>query len=112
MKVTIKDLARMAGVSTATVSMVLNNKANHISEKTKEKIWDLAKTHNYVPNILARSLVTKKTRTIGLVIPDITNPFFPEISRGAEDRANEEATASSSAIPTTAPSRRSATSRC
>jgi len=89
MKVTIKDLARMAGVSTATVSMVLNNKANHISEKTKEKIWDLAKTHNYVPNILARSLVTKKTRTIGLVIPDITNPFFPEISRGAEDRANE-----------------------
>lgn len=89
MKVTIKDLARMAGVSTATVSMVLNNKANHISDKTKDKIWELAKTHNYVPNILARSLVTKKSRTIGLVIPDITNPFFPEISRGAEDRANE-----------------------
>ncbi len=89
MKVTIKDLARLAGVSTATVSMVLNNKANHISDRTKDKIWDLAKTHNYVPNILARSLVTKKSKTIGLVIPDITNPFFPEISRGAEDRANE-----------------------
>ena len=89
MKVTIKDLARMAGVSTATVSMVLNNKANHISDKTKDRIWELAKNHNYVPNILARSLVTKKSRTIGLVIPDITNPFFPEISRGAEDRANE-----------------------
>ncbi|MFZ5968583.1 MAG: LacI family DNA-binding transcriptional regulator [Bacillota bacterium] len=90
MKITIKDIARIAGVSTATVSMVLNGKSDHISDATKEKIFDIAKTHNYVPNTMARSLVTKKTKTIGLVIPDIANPFFPEIARGAEDKASEE----------------------
>ncbi len=89
MKITIKDIARMAGVSTATVSMVLNNKDEHISALTKEKILSLAKEYNYIPNTMARSLVTKKTKTIGLIIPDIANPFFPEIARGAEDKANE-----------------------
>lgn len=89
MKITIKDIAKMAGVSTATVSMVLNNKDEHISELTKEKILQIAKEYNYVPNTMARSLVTKQTKTIGLVIPDIANPFFPEIARGAEDKANE-----------------------
>lgn len=89
MKVTIKDIARLAGVSTATVSMVLNHKASHISEGTRERIWKIANENNYVPNLLARSLVTRKTKTLGLVMPDITNPFFPEISRGAEDKAAE-----------------------
>lgn len=89
MKITIKDIGRLAGVSAATVSMVLNNKGAHISKETRERILEIAKEHNYVPNTMARSLVTKKTKTIGLVIPDIANPFFPEIARGAEDRANE-----------------------
>ncbi len=89
MKITIKDIARMAGVSTATVSMVLNNKDEHISALTKEKILSIAKEYSYIPNTMARSLVTKRTKTIGLVIPDIANPFFPEIARGAEDKANE-----------------------
>ncbi len=80
----------MAGVSTATVSMVLNNKDEHISSTTRQRILEIAKTYNYVPNTMARSLVTRKTKTIGLVIPDIANPFFPEIARGAEDKANEE----------------------
>jgi len=47
------------------------------------------KENNYIPNTMARSLVTRKTKTIGLIIPDIANPFFPELARGAEDKANQ-----------------------
>lgn len=90
MKVTIKDIARMAEVSTATVSKIINKKDDDIGEATKERVKRIMKEYNYVPNIMARSLVTKKTKTIGLVIPDIRNPFFPELVRGAEDKANEE----------------------
>lgn len=90
MKITIKEIAKMAGVSTTTVSMIINNKAGNISQGTKDRVLNLMKEHNYVPNVMARSLVTKKTHTIGLVIPDITNPFFPEIARGVEDKANQE----------------------
>lgn len=89
MKVTIKDIAKIAGVSTATISKVLNKKDKDISEPTRQKILNIAKEYNYIPNTMARSLVTQKTKTIGLIIPDITNPFFPEIARGAEDKASE-----------------------
>ena len=89
MKITIKDIARIAEVSTATVSMILNNKGNNISSATREKVMRVVKENNYIPNSMARSLVTRKTKTIGLVIPDIANPFFPELARGAEDKANE-----------------------
>lgn len=86
--ITIKDIARLANVSITTVSKVINNKDDSISEQTKNKILQIIKETNYQPNAIARSLVTKKTKTIGLIIPDITNPFFPEIARGAEDCAN------------------------
>ncbi len=87
--ITIKEIAKEAGVSTATVSMILNNKDNNISETTRNRVLEIVKRTNYIPNTMARSLVTKQTRTIGLILPDITNPFFPEIARGAEDRASE-----------------------
>jgi LacI family transcriptional regulator len=90
MKITIKDIAQEAGVSTATVSKVLNKKDHHISAATVDRIMKIVKDYNYIPNGLASSMVTKKTKTLGLLIPDITNPFFPEIARGVEDRANEE----------------------
>ncbi|MBB6215920.1 LacI family transcriptional regulator [Anaerosolibacter carboniphilus] len=90
MKLTIKDIAKLAEVSTATVSKVINHKDDDIGQATKERVRRIMKEYNYVPNIMARSLVTKKTKTIGLVIPDIRNPFFPELARGAEDKANEE----------------------
>lgn len=90
MPVTIKDIAAIAGVSTTTVSKVLNRKDEDISQATREKVLKVIEKHNYVPNTIARSLVTKKTKTIGLIIPDITNPFFPEIARGAEDKAQEK----------------------
>ena len=89
MKLTIKDIARMAEVSTATVSMILNNKDGNISAVTREKVLRIVKENNYIPNTMARSLVTRQTKTIGLVIPDIVNPFFPELARGAEDKASE-----------------------
>lgn len=88
MPVTIKEIAKEAEVSTATVSMILNNKDKSISEATRNRVLEIARNRNYVPNTMARSLVTKQTRTIGLIMPDIVNPFFPEIARGAEDRAS------------------------
>lgn len=84
---TIKDIADLAGVSKTTVSKVINNKDDSISKQTKEKILRIIKEQNYIPNRLAQGLVTKKTNTIGLIIPDIRNPFFTDISRGAEDYA-------------------------
>ncbi|WP_432408958.1 LacI family DNA-binding transcriptional regulator [Wukongibacter sp. M2B1] len=89
MKITIKEIAKMAGVSTATVSKILNKKDKNISDSTRQKVLGIVKEHNYIPNTIARSLVTRQTKTIGLVIPDIANPFFPELARGAEDKANE-----------------------
>ena len=84
MRVTIKDIARKTGLSVSTVSLVLNNKPHRISDQTRQKILDTAREMNYHPNQLAVGLIKKKTNTIGLIIPDITNGFFAEISKGAE----------------------------
>lgn len=89
MKTTIKDIARLAGVSTATVSKILNKKDQNITDATRNRVLAIIEEHNYIPNRVASSLVTKKTNTLGLIIPDIVNPFFPELARGAEDKANE-----------------------
>ena len=88
MNITIKDIARLANVSIATVSKVINNKTEGISEETKNRILQLIKETGYQPNAIARSLVTKKTKTIGLIVPDISNPFFPDVARGVEDGAH------------------------
>jgi LacI family transcriptional regulator len=87
-KVTMLDIATKAGVSKATVSMVLSKRDQSISEETKKKILRLAEELNYIPNSLARGLSTKKTGTIGIILPDITNPFFSSIARAIEDGAN------------------------
>lgn len=89
MKYTIKDIARLAGVSTATVSKVINRKDHEITETTRKKVMSIVRQYNYVPNRIASSMVTKKTHTIGLIIPDISNPFFPELARGVEDYASK-----------------------
>lgn len=89
MAITIKDIAKRANVSTATVSRVINNKSEGISPQTREQILAIIKEMNYQPNALARGLITRKTSTIGLILPDITNPFFPELVRGVEDSANK-----------------------
>lgn len=87
-RVTNADVARVAGVSTMTVSRVVND-TGRVSEATRERVRRAIAELGYQPNQLARSLTQGRTRTIGLVVPDITNPFFPEIVRGAEDVAWE-----------------------
>ncbi len=72
----IKDVAKLAGVSITTVSMVLNNTNNKISEKTRKKVIDAAESLNYKANNFARALASKKSNVIMAIIPDISNPFF------------------------------------
>ncbi len=87
MAASIKDVARESGVSIATVSRVLNG-IDVVNEETKRKVLDAIEKLDYRPNILARSLKTQKSSTIGIIIPDISNPVYPEIVRGAEDVAS------------------------
>ncbi|MCM0650961.1 LacI family transcriptional regulator [Clostridium swellfunianum] len=87
MAASIKDVAKEAGVSIATVSRVLND-VDVVNEETKKKVQEAIKKLGYRPNIVARSLKTQKSRTIGIIIPDISNQFYPEIVRGAEDVSN------------------------
>ena len=85
-KITIKDIARMANVSHTTVSRALNDKSR-IKNETKEKILTIAKELDYRPDFIARSLVMKRTRTLGLVITTIANPFYTELAQGIETTA-------------------------
>ncbi|SFL74338.1 LacI family DNA-binding transcriptional regulator [Halanaerobium salsuginis] len=88
MKITIKDIAKQAGVSVTTVSRVINNKPD-VGDKTRAKILRIIEDLNYNPNSVARGLVMQKTNTIGLIIPDISNPFFPQVARAIEDKAQK-----------------------
>lgn len=88
MSVTIVDIANRIGVSYTTVSRALNGKKG-VGEKTRKRIIEEAEKLGYQPNAIARGLVSKSTNTIGLIIPDITNPFFPEVARGVEDACRE-----------------------
>ncbi|WP_326983642.1 LacI family DNA-binding transcriptional regulator [Chryseobacterium sp. MYb264] len=87
-RASIKDIAKIAGVSVATVSYVLNRKeGSRISEATKKKILDVAETINYIPNKIAKSLKTNKSKLIGLIVADISNDFYSHIARNIEDEA-------------------------
>lgn len=84
MKVTIKDIAEKSGVSVTTVSLILNNKRVRTSVATKAKVLQVARELNYVPNSLAVGLITKRTNTIGLIVPDISNVFFSQMAKCLE----------------------------
>lgn len=84
---TIKDVAKLANVSVATVSRFFNN--GYISKDAKERVLKAIEQLNYSPNMMAQGLNHKKSNTIALVIPDITNPYFPELARSVEDVASE-----------------------
>jgi LacI family transcriptional regulator len=88
-KTSLKDIAKIVGVSIPLVSYVLSNKGkeNRVSEKTAKKIRQVAKELNYHPNWNARSLKTNKTRSIGVIVADISNPFFSHLARTIEDEA-------------------------
>ena len=87
-KITIKDIARVAKVSPMAVSMAINNRPG-VSEDTRKRILKIAKGLNYQPNYAAKSLVTKRSYTIGLILDNIANPFFPELTKGIEETASK-----------------------
>jgi len=85
-KLTMDDVARAARVSKQTVSAVINNKSG-ISEKTRARVRQIIARLDYHPNLLAGSLRAQRSFTVGVIIPSITNPFYPELVRGIEDEA-------------------------
>lgn len=85
-RITMADVAREAGVSLMTVSRAINGK-DGISETTRQRILDIIERLGYRPSEIARSLVTDRTGTVGLVVIDNSNPFFSEIARGVEHEA-------------------------
>lgn len=87
MKATIYDIAREAGVSIATVSNAINGKGK-ISQKRREEILEIMDRLHYQPSVIASALTSKRTFTLGLLIPDVSNPFFAEIARAIEDQAH------------------------
>lgn len=84
---TMKDVAKRAGVSLGTVSNVLNNRAS-VRPENRERVLKAVEEINFKANMVARSLKTKSSNDIALIIPDINNPFYPELARGVEDAAN------------------------
>lgn len=84
MKITIKDVAKLANVSPTTASRAIGG-YGYVNEKTKEKVLEVAKKLNYTPNMLAKSMITGKTKNIGLIIGDIENPFFSSLARAIND---------------------------
>lgn len=85
--VTIYDVAREAGVSMATVSRVVNGNPN-VKPSTRKKVTDVIDRLNYRPNAVARGLASKKTTTVGVIIPDVTNLYFSSLARGIDDIAS------------------------
>jgi len=86
---TIKDVARLAGVSVATVSRVINQK-DSVNPETTERVMKAVEQLQYEPNAVARGLAGKKMGIIALILPDILNPFFPALARGVEDVAHKK----------------------
>jgi LacI family transcriptional regulator len=88
-KLTIKDIAREAGVSTATISRVLNN-SGYVSDDVKRHVLEVINNFNYQPNAIARSLKQDKSRSIGIVLPDMANPYFMKMARAIQHRCFQE----------------------
>jgi len=86
---TIQDVAWMAKVSIATVSRVINNSQHKVNQATRERVLEAIRALDYRPNALAQGLILKKTMTIGIIIPDISNPYYAEIVRGIQDVADQ-----------------------
>ncbi len=90
MRTTIKDVAKLAGVSPTTVSFVINNKPVSLSDETRIKVKNAIKALGYRPNQLAVGLVTNTTNTVGLILPDSTNPFFAVLAHYIEIALRQE----------------------
>jgi LacI family transcriptional regulator len=88
--ITIAEVGRVAGVSIATVSRVLNNIPGQVSPATRRRVLRVIRDLDYRPNALARSLHQRRTHTIGLILPDISNPYYAEMARGIEDAISRQ----------------------
>src|SRR5919205_4206151 len=86
MAVTLRDVGKRAGVSAMTVSRVINGREG-VDAETQRRVEDAIIALGYVPNRIARGLISQKTETLGLVVPDVANPFFAPVVRGAETAA-------------------------
>src|SRR5947208_4227459 len=88
MNLTIRDVAKAAGVSTATVSNVLNG-TGKVVRRTHQLVVSTVKRLGYIPDVHARHLASRERRTLGIIVSDIENPFFPEVIKGFETRARQ-----------------------
>jgi len=86
--ITVNDVAKQAEVSIKTVSRVINS-SPEVAEETSKRVLEVIKLLKYRPNALARGLVTKKTKVLGVIVSDITNPYIPELVRGIADVASK-----------------------
>jgi LacI family transcriptional regulator len=73
MKLTIKQIAEMAGVSVTTVSQILNNKGSRFSEETRKRVLDIVNKYHYKPDFFASNLINRHSKTIGMIVPDVTD---------------------------------------
>lgn len=89
-KITIKDVAKKAGLSITSVSQILNGNTQRFSEKAIKKVYAAQKELNYVPDFFAQRMVTKKSHLIGVLVPDISNPFFAQLFLGIQDILNKQ----------------------
>jgi LacI family transcriptional regulator len=89
-RITLKDIAEEAGMSRTAVSLVLNDQPVRLSDENKRRIKQIAKKHGYHINQLARSLATQRTHTLGLLIPDIENPFFSSLAKRLEEMSRAQ----------------------
>ena len=88
MATTLHEVAQRAGVSAMTVSRVVNGRGR-VDSETRQRVEEAIQALDYVPNRIARGLISKKTQTIGIIVPDIVNPFFAPVVRGAESAARK-----------------------
>lgn len=90
LKITIKDIAEISGVSTTTVSQILNDKGQRFSEETKQRVLKAVKDYDYNPDYFAKNMVQKQSKTIGMIVPDVTDLFFSKVIEGVETYLNKK----------------------
>lgn len=84
MKITIKDIAEISGVSTTTVSQILNNKGQRFSEETKRRVMKAVEENDYNPDYFAKNMINRESKTVGMIVPDVTDLFFSKVIEGVE----------------------------
>ena len=88
MKLTMREIANMAGVSVTTVSQILNNKGSRFSKETREKVMGIVDQYQYKPDFFASNIITRHSKTIGMIVPDVTDFFFSKVVEGVETYLN------------------------